>query len=199
VSLVNIKTSDSTVTASTRHPFWEVASTRWAPAESLIAGSQLLDFHLNASTVQEVRVDILREPVCTYNISVEGANNFFVTSLGILVHNNDTPLDAPGYSNYTLQDANGKTYYSGLFGPNQTQADVEYRHANNNNRYNPANGDTMEVMPGTRTYGEARTLEHETAVDTDTYVGRDGNNYRGNRQYPLSDRNYSKYYPEDAC
>ncbi len=62
---------------------------------------------------------------------------------------------------------------------------MQYRHAGNNNRFNPANGDTMRVMPGTRTYGEARLMEQRLAEQYGTIIGRGGDNYRGNRQNPM--------------
>jgi hypothetical protein len=94
-------------------------------------------------------------------------------------------LDRPGWSNYTLSDANGTVYYSGMFGPGSTAASTQARHMANGNRFNPANGDTMNVVPGTRTYGESRLMEQRLAQRQGTVIGRNGNNYRRNRQNPL--------------
>jgi hypothetical protein len=41
--------------------------------------------------------------------------------------------------------AAGKPYYSGMFGPGDTAAGVQYRHANNGNRF-----DGLPVAPGWR-------------------------------------------------
>ncbi|MBR7838507.1 RHS repeat protein, partial [Actinospica durhamensis] len=101
--------------------------------------------------------------------------------------------DRPGYSNYTLQDSAGNTYYSGMFGPGSSQASVERRHGNNHNRYSTANGDTITVEPGTRTYGESRLMEQRLADDNDTIIGRDGNNYRGNRENPMDAKKLADY------
>ncbi|MEH0630761.1 hypothetical protein [Streptomyces stelliscabiei] len=76
-------------------------------------------------------------------------------------------------------------YYSGMFGPNESAATVQKRHGGNNNRFNPANGDKINVYPGTRTYGQSRLLEQRMADYFGTYIGEDGNNYRGNRQNPM--------------
>jgi len=135
----------------------------------------------------------------THNLYIDGANNFFAGASRILVHNTRVPLDTPGYRNYTLRDSNGDPYYHGMFGPNDTQLGVERRHGNNGNRFDSANGDVMEIEEGSRTYGEARRLEHEGCVQDGTHIGRDGSNYRGNRQYPLNDDKFSTYYREDAC
>jgi len=101
--------------------------------------------------------------------------------------------DRPGYSNYTLQDSAGNTYYSGMFGPGSSQADVERRHGNNHNRYSTANGDSITVEPGTRTYGESRLMEQRLAEANNTVIGRDGNNYRGNRQDPMDAKKLPDY------
>ncbi len=101
--------------------------------------------------------------------------------------------DRPGYSNYTLQDGAGNTYYSGMFGPGSSQASVERRHGANNNRYSTANGDTITVEPGTRTYGESRLMEQRLAEANNTIIGRDGNNYRGNRENPMDSKKLADY------
>jgi hypothetical protein len=85
-----------------------------------------------------------------------------------------------------------------MFGPGSTQAGVEYRHANTQNRYNPANGDSIRVMPGTRTYGEARLMEQQLAEQNGTVIGRDGNNYRGNRQNPIAEGRMGAYEAYEA-
>lgn len=96
-------------------------------------------------------------------------------------------LDRPDYQNYLLRDSNGDVYYSGLFGPRVTAADVRSRHSTKYpGRFDPKNGDTMEVQPGTRTYGEARVKEQALCEQYSTYIGRDGSNYRGNREQPLA-------------
>ncbi|GAA2723382.1 hypothetical protein [Actinocorallia aurantiaca] len=102
-------------------------------------------------------------------------------------------LNRPGYRNYVLVDKNGKVYYTGMFGPNDTPAGVQNRHGNNHNRFDPSNGDTMRVTPGTRTYGESRLMEQRLAEQHGTIIGRDGDNYRGNRQNPLDPAKLSEY------
>jgi RHS repeat-associated protein len=102
-------------------------------------------------------------------------------------------LNRPGYSNYLLVDQNGKPYYSGMYGPGDTPAGVQYRHGNNHNRFDPSQGDTMEVLPGTRSYGEARLQEQRLAEQHETIIGRDGDNYRGNRQNPLAGDKLAEY------
>jgi RHS repeat-associated protein len=113
--------------------------------------------------------------------------------LGLIARARYLHLDRPGWTNYTLRDANGTIYYSGLFGPGSTAASTQARHMDNNDRFNPANGDRMEVVPGTRTYGDSRLMEQRLAEQHGTIIGRDGDNYRGNRQNPLAGEKLDEY------
>ncbi|MGW0819693.1 hypothetical protein [Streptomyces sp. NPDC002845] len=97
-----------------------------------------------------------------------------------------------------LVDRGGSVYYSGMFGPGDTPAGVQYRHGNNRNRFDPANGDTMRVVPGTRTYGESRLMEQRLSEQHGTNIGRDGSNYRGNRQNPLAGSKLAEYEAYEA-
>jgi RHS repeat-associated protein len=117
----------------------------------------------------------------------------YLDPLGLITDDRFAHLDRPGWTNYVLKDATGKVYYSGLFGPSMTAADTEARHAANHNRFNAANGDVMEVAPGTRTYGESRLMEQDLARQHGTFVGRDGDNYRGNRQQPMDSKKLAEY------
>ncbi|NGN69268.1 hypothetical protein G5C51_35950 [Streptomyces sp. A7024] len=102
-------------------------------------------------------------------------------------------FDRGGYRNYVLVDKNGKVYYSGMFGGKETPKSVQYRHSKNNNRFNPAKGDRIRVLPGTRTYGESRLLEQRTAEKYKTVIGKKGKDYRGNRQNPLGADKRAEY------
>ncbi|TCO57278.1 RHS repeat-associated core domain-containing protein [Actinocrispum wychmicini] len=113
--------------------------------------------------------------------------------LGLIGKDRYLHLDRPGWRNYTLADANGVVYYSGMFGPGSTAASTQARHMANGNRFNPANGDTMTVTPGTRTYGESRLMEQRVAEQHGTIIGRDGDNYRGNRENPLANEKLNEY------
>ncbi|RFU86050.1 hypothetical protein DY218_14175 [Streptomyces triticagri] len=102
-------------------------------------------------------------------------------------------FDKGGYKNYVLVDKNGKVYYSGMFGGKETPQTVQRRHGKNNNRFNPANGDRMRVLPGSRTYGQSRLLEQRTAEKYKTVIGKKGKDYRGNRQNPLAGERRAEY------
>ncbi|WP_052850257.1 DUF6531 domain-containing protein [Streptomyces avicenniae] len=102
-------------------------------------------------------------------------------------------LDRPGYSNYMLRDRDGNAYYSGMFGPRSSSARAQRRHGRNHNRFSLSDGDTMDVQPGIRTYGESRLMEQRLMEQNGTYIGRDGDNYRGNRQNPLDGDRMPEY------
>jgi hypothetical protein len=87
-----------------------------------------------------------------------------------------------------------------MFGPKLTPAKVQSRHRANHNRFKPPDSpnDFFEQIPGEREYGEARLMEQRLAVDNDTIIGRDGENYRGNRQDPLAADKMPEYLEYEA-
>ncbi|MCU7724010.1 polymorphic toxin-type HINT domain-containing protein [Actinoplanes sp. KI2] len=185
------------LTTTEDHPFWNVTDHRWERADQLTIGDRLLS--PDGSTARVDGFTFATHHVAdAYNLTVDDLHTYYVLAgtVPVLVHNDDGRfgyLNRPGYSNYVLMDANGSVYYSGMFGPGDTATGVQYRHANNGNRFNPANGDTMRVMPGTRTYGESRLMEQRLAEQYGTIIGRDGSNYRGNRQNPLAGDKLAEY------
>jgi len=139
--------------------------------------------------IRDVSTYLVESTEATYNLSVPGTENYFVGEAAILVHNITLSrfnwLSRPGYRNYVLIDANGRIYYSGMFGPGVTQAQVAARHAANHDRFDPAT-DQLEALPGTREYGDARLLEQQVAEDNKTIDLSEPDTYRCNRQNPLA-------------
>ncbi|WP_329317449.1 polymorphic toxin-type HINT domain-containing protein [Streptomyces sp. NBC_01262] len=187
---------------TSKHPFWDDTLHAWVPAGQLVVGHALTTADGHQVQVSAVRA---RPGVADmYNLTVDDLHTYYVLAgtTPVLVHNDGGArfnyLDRPGYSNYMLVDRGGNVYYSGTFGPGETPAGVQYRHANNNNRFNPADGDTMRVVPGSRTYGESRLMEQRLSEQYGTYIGRDGSNYRGNRQNPLAGSKLAEYEGYEA-
>ncbi len=185
------------VRSTPAHRFWVESSGGWLGAGELTAGMRvgLVDGGTaEVSATHQVAVD----SETTFNLSVEELETFFVGGVGVLVHNikmsRFTRLNRGGYTNYVLRSGGprGPVYYSGMYGPNDTAAGVARRHAANRNRFDPSK-DYMEVQEGTRTYGEARVMENDLAKANKTVIGRDGENYRGNRQRPLADDKLPEY------
>jgi hypothetical protein len=188
----------ATVRSTPSHPFWVEPERGWIAAGKLVAGMsvRLCDGRLiEVRRARQIAVD--DSP--TFNLSVEEHSNFFVGD-GVLVHNvklkmsRYNRLNRGGFRNYLLRAGGprGKPYYSGMFGPKQDPVQVAARHARNHNRFDPET-DFLDVQPGTRTYGEARVMENDLANQNDTVIGRDGDNFRGNREQPLADDKLPEY------
>jgi hypothetical protein len=182
------------------HPFWnatvgayeELREFAIGDTVSGVGGQEYVLFKLSA---------VSEAANVAYNLTVSSSHSYLVGPGYILVHNDgDSRLARPGYSNYTLSDSNG-VYYSGMFGPNSSRAGVERRHSRTGNRYSPGNGDMIQVVPGSRSYGEARLMEQTLAEANGTVIGRDGANQRGNRQNPLASSKREKYenYVSNRC
>ena len=198
-SWVDVRIGQEALRVTRAHPIWVESAQLWVNAEELTPGMTLRLQDGRSVQVSRVEIISLEEKEETFNLSVEDAENFFAGNLRVLVHNIDDErlahLSRPNYRNYVLREGgpNGKIYYSGMFGPGETVQDVKRRHSRNHNRFNEANGDYFDLQPGTREYGEARLMEHQLAVDNKTIIGRDGNNYRGNRQAPLDAKKMAEY------
>ncbi|MEW2608444.1 polymorphic toxin-type HINT domain-containing protein [Streptomyces sp. NPDC047916] len=190
---------ETKLTATHEHPFWSPTQKRWLAARDLIPGITLLSDDHGLVTVKENRP--FTQHARTYNLTVDEFHTYYVLAgqTPILVHNAGgtdfdlTSYDRPGYSNYVLVDRNNVPYYSGMFGPNESPTSVQKRHMKTYNRYNPANGDKINVFPGKRTYGQSRLLEQRMTDFYGTYIGDVGTNYRGNRQNPMDPKKAPKY------
>jgi Family of unknown function (DUF6861)/Pretoxin HINT domain len=185
--------------ATPPHKFWVESEQGWIAAEVLEPGMTLRLIDGSTDIVADIAVEKCAAAEPTFNFGVDETANYYAGERGILVHNLKLKrsrlarLMRPGYSNYDLINAKGEIYYSGMFGPNETEASVKRRHANNRNRFDPKKGDKMRVRRGTRTYGESRLVEHRRAIENDTVIGREGNNYRGNRQDPINSDKLAEY------
>lgn len=185
------------ITATVTHPFWVPGQKQWVDAGEIRPGDALRG--RDGSALQVLAARGFTERQTTHDLTVAGIHTYYVLagSSPVLVHNVDRTryryLDRPGFSNYVLVDKNGKVYYSGMFGGKETPASVMRRHSKNRNRFSAANGDTIRVLPGIRTYGQARLLEQATSEKYQTRIGKDGKNYRGNRQHPLDPKKVREY------
>lgn len=180
------------IKATRSHRFWVESANAWVAAVDLKPGMTVRCSDGRIVAINSVKVIELPKSEETFNLIVDTDHDYFVGTAQVLVHNG-TPLDEPGHSNYHLEDANGKTYYHGRFGPNSTLADVEARHAANGDRFSRANRDVPVLDQENVTYGESRVNEHNAIKRDGTLIGRDPNTMRGNRQNGISDKNMPKY------
>jgi hypothetical protein len=196
-TLYHLTVAGSVLATTGGHPFM-VRGRGWTIASELQVGD-LLVTQDGTEVIEAIAIEHLDHPVAVYNFHVATHHNYYVYAgdIPILVHNitdaRYAHLDRDGWQNYVLKDAADNVYYSGIYGPGSTQADVEYRHSNNHNRYDVSAGDKIEVQPGRRTYGDARLMEQRIAEQHGTVIGKDGDNYRGNRQNPLANEKYAEY------
>jgi hypothetical protein len=196
--LVDLSVDGMALTTTEDHVFWNATDELWQEIGAFAPGDRLLTPSGETVTVTGLSWATTRLGPA-YNLTVEHRHTYYVMvgATPVLVHNDGGDrfdhLSRPGFTNYLLLDRTGRVYYSGIFGPGDTAAKVQYRHSNNRNRFDRANGDTMRLVPGTRTYGEARLMEQRLADQHGTVIGRDGANYRGNRQNPLDSDKTAEY------
>ncbi|BEL05797.1 hypothetical protein Q0Z83_039880 [Actinoplanes sichuanensis] len=191
-------TGGAVIRTTRHHPFWDETRQAWVEAADLRPGERLRTADGTVVTVETVRNHTV--PARTmHDLTVATVHTYYVLAgeTPVLVHNNGderfTYLNRSGYSNYVLVDKDNRVYYSGMFGPNEDAAGVQSRHAKNHDRFDYAKGDRIRVMPGTRTYGESHLMEQRLAEQHGTIIGRDGDNYRGNRQNPLDPAKVAEY------
>jgi RHS repeat-associated protein len=195
---VRIGEREATIQTTFNHPFWVMSEQAWVDATALQIGDDLLMSDGQVAAVVDV-LDYVGARAMR-DLTIADIHSFYVVVDGItiLVHN-DTDYGAPGYSNYVLVDKTGKVYYSGMFGPGETKADVEYRHSQSGKgtdgvRYSRANGDDIIIKSGTRTYGQARLMEQQLGEQYGTiWGGKGGDNWRRNRQNPMSPKKRGAY------
>ena len=63
----------------------------WVRAYNLKVGDKLLDINSKEVSINKVEYKKYDKPIDTYNLTVEGNNNYFVTDIQVLVHNAPSP------------------------------------------------------------------------------------------------------------
>jgi hypothetical protein len=191
-----------TLRTTRHHPVWVESKHAWLDALALTAGMSVRLRDGTLATVRRIAVRPLDRGEPTFNLLVDRLQTYFAGDRSVLVHNG-TPLGQPGHNVYVLA-RNGRIYYVGRFGPNETRESVLARHSRTpknvpgvEKRFVPGR-DQMRVLQRNLTYAEARRLEHEVCVKANTYKGR-GATWRGNRDFPMSPRKFFKYYVRRAC
>ncbi|NJK63930.1 MAG: hypothetical protein HC921_15710 [Synechococcaceae cyanobacterium SM2_3_1] len=92
-SVIDLRVGNTVLTTTEDHPFW-VTGQGWVKAQDLHVGSVLQK--LTGSTVVVEAIERRKEEVRIYNLDVAGFDTFFVSDMGILVHNAcEPPKKAP--------------------------------------------------------------------------------------------------------
>lgn len=101
--IVRLVIDGEEIIATPNHPFYSPILKDWVSAESLKAGSYILNSSGNYRVVDEVEKIYLNEPINVYNFTVENTHTYFVGEEAILVHNTCQTLQ--GQRNKAVNDA----------------------------------------------------------------------------------------------
>ncbi|MEV6909063.1 hypothetical protein [Amycolatopsis sp. NPDC051071] len=178
------------VDASADQPFWVADRHGAAPAQDIQPGENLRTRDGKPAKVIDIRS--YTQVTQIYHLSPTDSNGFYVAAGDTAVLTLAAAKKADRFD-YLNRDG----YYSGMYGGDQTDAKVKYRHSQNRDRFDP-DIDHYERLPENRTYGEARLLEHRLSEEHETYIGRDKKTYRGNRQRPLAPSSMPEYNGYEA-
>lgn len=84
--IIKLYIGDLLIETTDNHPFW-VEGRGWVFADELKAGDKLQKADGSNLTIDRVEFVLLDEPVMVYNFTVEEFHTYYVTDLGIWVHN----------------------------------------------------------------------------------------------------------------
>jgi hypothetical protein len=89
-ALIELRLESTIVRCTAEHPFW-VPHAGWRTAGTLEVGMPLLA--LDGRVLAIAGIDRLRGPVTVYNIEVADEHDYFVSDVGLLVHNKGGIID----------------------------------------------------------------------------------------------------------
>ena len=85
-TLVHLIINGTKIDTTEKHPFWVIGK-GWVKAGNLKAGNKVSLKTGEIGNVDSVEVEELDEPVKVYNFEVEDWHTYFVSDIGVLVHN----------------------------------------------------------------------------------------------------------------
>ncbi|ELS34813.1 MULTISPECIES: polymorphic toxin-type HINT domain-containing protein [Pseudanabaena] len=94
-NLVDVYVDGEKISVTDEHPFW-VKDKGWVKAKDLQSGDALQNDKEESVIVDHI--EHREENVKVYNFKVEGFHTYFVSDLGILVHNTGNSVGGPEYS-----------------------------------------------------------------------------------------------------
>jgi hypothetical protein len=101
--IIKLFVGDQVIQTTDNHPFW-VEGKGWVFADELQAGDKLQKADGSNLTIDKVEFDKLDEPVTVYNFTVADYHTYYVTDIGIWVHNTNCgdkgKPEATKHSNY---------------------------------------------------------------------------------------------------
>jgi len=105
--IIKLHVGEQIIETTDNHPFW-VEGKGWVFADELQIGDKLQKADGSNLTIDKVEFVKLDEPVTVYNFTVADYHTYYVTDLGIWVHNTDCiPWSSKGVGNAANQLAKG--------------------------------------------------------------------------------------------
>lgn len=86
--IIKLHVGNQPIETTNNHPFW-VEGKGWVLAGSLQVGDRLQQSNGNSLTIDKIELVSLTEKVQVYNLTVADYSTYYVTNLGIWVHNTD--------------------------------------------------------------------------------------------------------------
>ncbi|WNQ12224.1 polymorphic toxin-type HINT domain-containing protein [Paenibacillus aurantius] len=152
--IIKLHVGEQVIETTDNHPFW-VEGKGWVFADELQVGDKLQKADGSNLTIEKVEFVKLDEPVTVYNFTVADFHTYYVTDLGIWVHNTNCPdfsslrskgdpyqnhkvvtgrtLDPKGEPNTSvdLYNKDGVLTQRRYYGPDgKAQLDIDYDHSN---------------------------------------------------------------------
>ena len=100
--LIHVYAGGEEIITTPGHPFY-APHKGWTEAADLRAGDILVLVNGEYVVVEKIQHELLEAPIPVYNFNVDGFHTYFVTNLGVLVHNRCT-------GSYEIQFESGKNY-----------------------------------------------------------------------------------------
>ncbi|MBR1599900.1 MAG: hypothetical protein IJ661_13460 [Lachnospiraceae bacterium] len=91
---MHVYIEDEEIVTTDGHPFY-VEGTGFIPSEELKPGDLVRLADGRTVPVISIEIEYVDEPVLVYNFEVENSHTYYVSELGVLVHNTGCPKDTP--------------------------------------------------------------------------------------------------------
>ena len=90
IDTYKVTIGDKEVEMSPKHQIY-IIDKGWVRAYNLKVGDKLLDINGKEVSITKIEYKKYDKPIDTYNLTVEGNGNYFVTNIQVLVHNSGSP------------------------------------------------------------------------------------------------------------
>lgn len=84
--IIHVQIGNEDIQTTFNHPFYVVGK-GFVRAGKLEAGDEILTSEGQKISIEKIEIEVLAEPVYVYNFTVEDFHTYFVSELGVWVHN----------------------------------------------------------------------------------------------------------------